>query len=161
MKLVGSFYVDDDFNVTGTNLFRSGTFSYTSHTAAVQGDLIEGCYRPPTYAWYLRPFPFWTQFVIVPLFSIFSSLSNLQPLRSVQLIVMVVISCAAYTVNRLADHLIKGRGDIVSAIGAFSVGVLGNLYSRKMSGTAFTSMVTGVLFLVPVSAINALGVHWF
>ena len=40
---------------------------------------------------------------------------------------------------------------VVSAIGAFTVGLLGNMYSRKMGGTAFTSMVTGVLFLVPVS----------
>ena len=39
---------------------------------------------------------------------------------------------------------------MVSAIGAFTAGILGNLYSRKMGGTAFTSMVTGVLFLVPV-----------
>ena len=31
------------------------------------------------------------------------------------------------------------------------MGLLGNVYSRKMGGTAFTSMVTGVLFLVPVS----------
>ena len=34
---------------------------------------------------------------------------------------------------------------------SFAVGLLGNVYSRKMGGTAFTSMVTGVLFLVPVS----------
>jgi len=29
--------------------------------------------------------------------------------------------------------------------------ILGNIYSRVFGGTAFTSMVTGVLFLVPVS----------
>ena len=29
--------------------------------------------------------------------------------------------------------------------------ILGNVYSRVFGGTAFTSMVTGVLFLVPVS----------
>lgn len=48
------------------------------------------------------------------------------------------------------------RSDVVSAIGAFVVGILGNLYSRIFGGTAFTSMVTGVLFLVP-SGIAAAG----
>jgi hypothetical protein len=32
-----------------------------------------------------------------------------------------------------------------------STSILGNVYSRVFGGTAFTSMVTGVLFLVPVS----------
>ena len=66
---------------------------------------------------------------------------------------MVVISCCSYATNKVANHYIFNRSDIVSAIGAFTVGLLGNIYSRKMGGTAFTSMVTGVLFLVPVSVI--------
>jgi len=68
-------------------------------------------------------------------------------------VVMVVISCCSYATNKVANHYIFNRSDIVSAIGAFTVGLLGNIYSRKMGGTAFTSMVTGVLFLVPVSVI--------
>jgi uncharacterized membrane protein YjjB (DUF3815 family) len=36
------------------------------------------------------------------------------------------------------------------------VGLLGNVYSRRFGGTAFTAMVTGVLFLVPVRAFLAL-----
>jgi uncharacterized membrane protein YjjB (DUF3815 family) len=42
----------------------------------------------------------------------------------------------------------------VSAAGAVVIGVLGNTYSRVVRGTAFTSMVTGVLFLVPVSKLT-------
>lgn len=45
--------------------------------------------------------------------------------------------------------MLPGRTDIVSAVGAFVIGLLGNLYSRVIGGTAFTSMVTGVLYLVP------------
>jgi hypothetical protein len=112
--------------------------------------IFNGCYRPPSFPWYLQPFPFWTEFLIVPIFSILSSLANLQPFRSRQLPVMVAISCASYASNKAANHFIFNRSDIVSAIGAFTVGLLGNIYSRKMGGTAFTSMVTGVLFLVPV-----------
>ena len=66
---------------------------------------------------------------------------------------MVIISCCSYATNKVANHYIFNRSDVVSAIGAFTVGLLGNVYSRRMGGTAFTSMVTGVLFLVPVSII--------
>jgi hypothetical protein len=151
--LVGTFAVDDGTNVNTTHLFNSGTFTFTDAIPLSQKYVTEGCYRPPTYPWYLSPFPWWTQFIIVPLFSVLSSLANLQPFWSKQLPVMTIISIASYTANKIANHYIFNRSDIVSAIGAFTVGILGNIYSRKMGGTAFTSMVTGVLFLVPVSLI--------
>lgn len=50
------------------------------------------------------------------------------------------------------DIDIFNHSDIVSFIGAFVVGILGNLYSRIFRGTGFVVMVPGVLFLVPVSA---------
>ena len=82
-------------------------------------------------------------------------MANLQPWKgsknALNLLVMVIISSAAFATNKIANHFIFNRSDVVSAIGAFTAGILGNLYSRKMGGTAFTSMVTGVLFLVPVS----------
>ena len=65
---------------------------------------------------------------------------------------MVLFSCLAYAANRGANQLISNRGDIVSAFGALVIGLCGNVYSRVVGGTAFTSMVTGVLFLVPVSS---------
>ena len=66
---------------------------------------------------------------------------------------MVLFSCCAFAANRAASIVLPGRTDIISAAGAFVIGLLGNLYSRVVGGTAFTSMVTGVLFLVPVSAV--------
>jgi uncharacterized membrane protein YjjB (DUF3815 family) len=77
-------------------------------------------------------------------------MGNLQPWRSWDLVVMVVISCISFAANTTANHFIFNRSDVVSAIGAFAVGLLGNVYSRRFGGTAFTAMVTGVLFLVPV-----------
>jgi hypothetical protein len=51
------------------------------------------------YPWYLQqPFPFWSQFITVPLFSILSSLSNLQ-WRELDLVVMVIISCISFAVK--------------------------------------------------------------
>ncbi|KIY49341.1 DUF1212-domain-containing protein [Fistulina hepatica ATCC 64428] len=123
-----------------------------------QQDIVDGCYRPKSFPWFLQPFPYWCAFFIVPVFSLLSSLANLQPLRSKQLPIMVVISCCSYASNKVANHYIFNRSDIVSAIGAFTVGLLGNIYSRKMGGTAFTSMVTGVLFLVPSGLSQAGGI---
>ncbi|KAH7887628.1 hypothetical protein F5I97DRAFT_1806015 [Phlebopus sp. FC_14] len=153
--LIGTFAPD---NVTDGTPPAIGTFTFTNATNSYMNDIIDGCYRPASFSWYLQPFPFWTQFIIVPIFSILSSLANLQPWKSKQLPVMVVISCASYATNKIANHYIFNRSDIVSAIGAFTVGVLGNMYSRKMGGTAFTSMVTGVLFLVPSGLSQAGGV---
>ncbi|OBZ76083.1 Pheromone-regulated membrane protein 10 [Grifola frondosa] len=135
-----------------------GTFTFTNSTPYLREHILLGCYRPPSFPWYLQPFPWWAQFFIVPMFSIMSSLANLQPIWTWELVVMVVISCVSYAANKIANHFIFNRSDVVSAIGAFAVGLLGNIYSRKMGGTAFTSMVTGVLFLVPSGLSQAGGI---
>jgi len=143
----GSFVIDNG-TLTRPELPSFGSFTFTNGST-LSMHMHEGCYRPPDYPWYLHPFPFWSQFITVPLFSILSSLSNLQPWREMDLVVMVVISCVSFAANKAANHFIFNRSDVVSAIGAFAVGLLGNIYSRMFGGTAFTVMVTGVLFLVP------------
>ncbi|TFY65636.1 hypothetical protein EVG20_g5445 [Dentipellis fragilis] len=153
----GAFVADNSTRFTA-EMPLFGTFSFSNGTTLTQEHIVNGCYRPPSFPWYLQPFPWWAQFFIVPLFSVCSSLANLQPWKSKQLPVMVIISCIAYAANKIANHYIFNRSDVVSAIGAFAVGVLGNVYSRKMGGTAFTSMVTGVLFLVPSGLSQAGGI---
>ena len=149
VTLTGTWLADNSTDNSTAPL--NGTWTFTQTVLPSEQDIYNGCYRPNTFPWYLQPFPTWTAFLIVPLFSTLSSLANLQPLKSKQLPVMVVISCCSYASNKIANHYIFNRSDVVSAIGAFTVGLLGNVYSRRMGGTAFTSMVTGVLFLVPVS----------
>ncbi|KAF8505618.1 hypothetical protein F5888DRAFT_1650573, partial [Russula emetica] len=141
-------YVIDNGTLSRPELPSFGSFTFTNGSTPSM-HMQEGCYRPPDSPWYLQPFPFWSQFITVPLFSILSSLSNLQPWRELDLVVMVIISCISFAANKAANHFIFNRSDVVSAIGAFAVGLLGNIYSRMFSGTAFTVMVTGVLFLVP------------
>ncbi|THV08405.1 DUF1212-domain-containing protein [Dendrothele bispora CBS 962.96] len=155
ISMTGSWVADN--GTSSDALPQVGTWTFTRPTVPAQ-DIVDGCYRPASFPWYLQPFPTWTAFIIVPTFSLLSSLANLQPLRSRQLPVMVIISCASYASNKVANHYIFNRSDVVSAIGAFTVGVLGNVYSRKMGGTAFTSMVTGVLFLVPSGLSQAGGI---
>jgi len=149
--LTGTWVAENATEGGASALPLNGTWTFTRAISPKDEDFVDGCYRPARFPWYLQPFPVWTAFIIVPLFSTLSSLANLQPFKSKQLPVMVVISCCSYASNKIANHYIFNRSDVVSAIGAFTVGLLGNVYSRKMGGTAFTSMVTGVLFLVPVS----------
>lgn len=110
-----------------------------------------GCIRNPSWPWWRQALPWWTLFFLVPIYVTCSSLSNLQYWRSAQLPVMVIMASCSYAANRGFSVIAPGRTDIVSAAGAFVIGVLGNIYSRGVRGTAFTTMVTGVLFLVPVS----------
>ncbi|KAJ7596861.1 hypothetical protein C8J56DRAFT_299343 [Mycena floridula] len=122
-----------------------------------QQHLVRGCVRASD-AWYLSPFPWWSLFIFVPIYVTCSSLGNLQHWKSIQLPVMVFFSCCSYAANRAANIVLPGRTDIVSAAGAFVIGLLGNVYSRVVGGTAFTSMVTGVLFLVPSGIAQSGGV---
>ncbi|KAF9479707.1 DUF1212-domain-containing protein [Pholiota conissans] len=117
--------------------------------SAADTHTVKGCVRDPHWPWWRQSLPWWTLFFLVPVYSTCSSLSNLQYWRSLQLPIMVFFSCCAYAANRSASLILPGRTDIVSAVGAFVIGLLGNIYSRVVGGTAFTSMVTGVLFLVP------------
>ncbi|KAF8634439.1 hypothetical protein AX15_000888 [Amanita polypyramis BW_CC] len=137
-------------NGSGPVMSFSGVLGQTD--VSYQGNnnnIIKGCYRDPSWGWLKQPLPTWTIFILVPLYSLSSSLANLQKWRSVQLPVMIFFSCVAYAANRATSLVLPGRTDIVSAAGAFVIGSLGNIYSRVVRGTAFTSMVTGVLFLVP------------
>ena len=156
VKMMGSFIADND---TQTILPLSSTFVFTNAIPSKASYIVLGCYRPPTDPWYLRSAPFWAQFFIVPVFSLLSSLANLQPVSDWKsrwnLLVMVIISCASFATNKVANHYIFNHSDVVSAIGAFTIGILGNIWARASGGSAFTSMVTGVLFLVPVSIHHA------
>ncbi|PIL31734.1 hypothetical protein GSI_06438 [Ganoderma sinense ZZ0214-1] len=132
------------------------TFTFVETEDSGQSHIVQGCYRNPSWPWWRQPFPWWATLFLVPVYSICSSISNLQSIRSIQLPIMVLFSCLAYAANRTANYFIRDRADIVSASGAFVIGFCGNAYSRLVGGTAFTSMVTGVLFLVP-SAIGSGG----
>ncbi|CAE6443654.1 unnamed protein product [Rhizoctonia solani] len=140
------------FPFNGTFIFKNATADTPSNSHYQ----AKGCYRDPNWPWYLQDFPGWTLFILVPFFSLFGSFASMQPLKSTQLPVMVFISSAAFAANKAANRYIFNRSDVVSAIGAFVVGVLGNLYSRVFRGTAFVVMVNGIGFLIP-SGIAAAG----
>ncbi|KAI0090203.1 hypothetical protein BDY19DRAFT_887675 [Irpex rosettiformis] len=156
ITITGS-YLTNSNSPSNPRIPQMGTFTFTPATPLTRQNIVKACYRPPDFPWYLQPFPWWTQLIIVPLFSFISSFNNEQPV-TLDLFAMVFISCVSFTANKVADHFIFNRSDVVSAIGAFCIGLLGNIYSRKMGGTAFTVMVTGVLFLVPSGLSEAGGI---
>lgn len=159
VQMMGSFIAD---NATQTVVPLSSTFVFTNALPPKDNFIVLGCYRPLNDPWYLRAAPFWVQFLIVPIFSMLSSLANLQPISDWKsrrnMLVMVIISCASYATNKVANHYIFNHSDVVSAIGAFTIGILGNIWARASGGSAFTSMVTGVLFLVPSGLSQAGGI---
>ena len=68
-------------------------------------------------AQYLQSFFFWSQVIAVQAFSVLSSLSNLQPWRSCDLVVMVIILYISFAANITANHFIFNRSiGAVSAI---------------------------------------------
>ncbi|KAG8934779.1 hypothetical protein FRC01_000460 [Tulasnella sp. 417] len=134
----------------GVDLDGFWTFvNKTSNVSKLYHYQIVGCYRDPSWEWWRQPLPIWSLFILVPLYSLFNSFWNLQPWKSKQLPVMVSISCFSYAARKALQHFIGPRNEVVSAMGAFVIGVLGNVYARVFKGTAFTCMVTAVCFLVP------------
>lgn len=92
--------------------------------------------------------------LFVPLFNIFLSLAS--QARWNQVSIMTIIGCCGYLVTYFSS-LHFSLAQFNSALGAFTVGVLSNVYDRwgkryKRFGhcsTKFTSMITGIFDLVP------------
>lgn len=139
-------------NGTGIAPIANGPFTLVQTNTTALAEIHLGCYRPTHFPWYLQTFPFWTQFIIVPSFSLLLCLLNLQMLRTKSTLMMVVISSAAYATNSAGNHFFFGtRAYIVSAIGAQTVSLLGNLFSIWSHKPALSLMIPGMLLLVPVS----------
>jgi hypothetical protein len=131
----------------------SGSFTFQNSSAASSYDsrVIDGCYRDPSWEWYAQPLPKWTLFLLVPSFSVLISLNNMQPFISWHFVAMVIISVFSFCANKFANKYAFSHSSIITTVGAFVVGICGNMYSRLVRGSGFTVSVTGVLFLVPVS----------
>ena len=66
-----------------------------------------------------------------------------------QLPVMVIVGCSGYCVLYFVQQEVQSAAAFTSAIGAFTIGILGNLYSRVGHGLAFAAMLPGIFCLVP------------
>lgn len=127
----------------------SGQFTFSNGTKNALNTGSINCERLPEWPWYRQPVTPYLNFAFVPIFSLLACFSLLHPFKSREVPVSVVIACIGYTTNYFANHYIFDRSDVVSAIGSFVIGLLGNAYSRLYDATAFTAMTVAVLFLVP------------
>jgi len=62
---------------------------------------------------------------------------------------MIAISMAGYVVNFFSSQRFISQPQVANSLGAFAVGVLGNLYSRLGHGLAFAAMLPAIFVQVP------------
>ncbi|UZJ57193.1 hypothetical protein CBS101457_006513 [Exobasidium rhododendri] len=127
----------------------SGEFTFSNGTKNALNTGAINCERLPDWPWYRQPLTPLLNILFVPVFSFLTCFALLHPFKSREVPVSVIIACAGYVVNLLANHYIFERSDVVSAIGSFAIGILGNVYSRLYGASAFTAMTVAILFLVP------------
>lgn len=112
-----------------------------------------GCFRDPSWPFLRQSIPTYAQwFLLVPLYALISSMSAGQRLRSKKMIVMVVLACASWAVNKAVSSKTHDRADLSSFFGALTVGVCGNIWGMIIGRSAYPVMLVGVLFLVPVGS---------
>lgn len=113
--------------------------------------VMEGCYRDPSWSIVFQAFTWPWLFAFSPLFVLCLATLNGQGWKDWRrLLVIVVFGCCSFAANKIFNMWIYDRGDVVSAIGATVVGILGTIYGHYSEGDALPSMIPGILVLLPV-----------
>ncbi|TAQ83340.1 hypothetical protein B7494_g8336 [Chlorociboria aeruginascens] len=94
-----------------------------------------------------NPIPAYYRFFFVPLFSLCLTIANQAKWK--QTPVMLIIAFAGYIVNFFAARQFPSSAQLSSTLGAFTVGVLGNLYSRLHHGVAAAALLPAIFVQVP------------
>ncbi len=94
-----------------------------------------------------NPLSPWFRFLFVPGFTICLALIN--QARISQIPIMVFISSAGYVVTYFSGLHFTNASEFTSSIGAFIIGVIGNVYSRIGHGLAFGAMLPAIFVQVP------------
>lgn len=99
------------------------------------------CPASPITNEYLQHIPFALLFTF--------SLSVVNQAKWKQIPMMLVISLGGYVVNYFSSKRFASSTQISCALGAFVIGVMGNLYSRLRHGFAAAAMLPAIFILVP------------
>lgn len=89
---------------------------------------------------YIQHFPF------VALFCLFAALINQAKVK--QLPMTVVLGVCGYVTNYFSTKKL-GANQVANTVGAFTIGLLANLYSRIWHGHAAATIIPGIFTLVP------------
>lgn len=113
--------------------------------------IMEGCYRDPEWPIVFQPLSWLWLFGLAPLFVFCLASLNGQGCRDWRrMVVIILFGCSSFAANKVFNMWIYDRGDVVSAIGATVVGILGTIYGHYSEGDALPSMIPGILVLLPV-----------
>lgn len=93
------------------------------------------------------PLPPYYRFFFVPLFTF--CLAFVNQAKWQQMPVQVIIAFAGYIVNFFTGRRIGGAPQIANTLGALTVGVLANLYSRVRHGVAAAALLPAIFVQVP------------
>lgn len=86
-------------------------------------------------------------FIFVPIFVICLAVINQAKWKQVP--VMIFIATCGYITNYFSTTKLDSRSEVANTVGAFTLGTLGNLYSRLWHGHAATAILPGIFVLVP------------
>jgi uncharacterized membrane protein YjjP (DUF1212 family) len=87
------------------------------------------------------------QFLFVAVYAVFLAIVNHGKWK--QMPVMVCIAVSGYVANYFSTTKLGTQSEVANTVGAFTIGVLGNLYSRLWHGHAATAILPGIFVLVP------------
>ncbi|KZV65985.1 DUF1212-domain-containing protein [Peniophora sp. CONT] len=104
--------------------------------------------------WYRATPSLWWNFLLVPMYALFLSLRNHAPWNRKEIVLLVVLACIGWVTNHYVTTAFPNQNDISSAVGAFAVGFLANVYGRFFRGNAFVIMITGIMFQLPSGLSN-------
>lgn len=118
----------------GTTIYGLMDANATTETSCKAADAVYG-------STYLRQFPF------VAIYAIFLAIVNHGKWK--QMPVMIFIAVSGYIATYFSSTKLGSQSEVANTIGAFTIGVLGNLYSRVWHGHAATAILPGIFVLVP------------
>ena len=88
-----------------------------------------------------------SQFGFVPAFTLCLIIINQGKWK--QMFMMIITACAGFAINFWSMRLLPSNAQIANTLGAFAIGLIGNLYSRFFRGLAVTTMLPAIMVQVP------------
>jgi uncharacterized membrane protein YjjP (DUF1212 family) len=88
-----------------------------------------------------------SHFPFVALYCFIAALINQSKLKHTPM--MVLIGTSGYVANYFSTQRLGSSSEVANTVGAFTIGLLANLYSRVWHGNAVTVTIPGIFCLVP------------
>ncbi|RHZ43252.1 threonine/serine exporter family protein [Aspergillus thermomutatus] len=91
--------------------------------------------------------PYASHFPFVAAYCVIAGLINQAKFRQIPM--MVLIGTAGYVTNYFSTQKLGSSSQVANTVGAFTIGLLANLYSRLWHGNAVSSTIPGIFTMVP------------